>query len=69
MRRRICFGLTLLLAAVIAGCGQIIGVAPQANQPATRTMILTDIHDVGDLQTRFIQDDGKPRLMLLVSPT
>ena len=30
---------------------------------------LTDLHDVGDLQTVFNQDAGKPRLIMLVSPT
>ena len=69
MRQAICFGLTLVLSILITGCSQIIGAAPQANQPATRTMSLTDLHDVSDLQARFNQDAGKPRLLLLVSPT
>lgn len=39
------------------------GVAPQ---PAIG---LEDIQSVSELQTRFEQDAGKPRLVVLVSPT
>jgi len=69
MKQAICFGLALLLSVVMSGCGQIIGGTPQVNQPATGTMSLTDLHDVSDLQARFNQDAGKPRLLLLVWPT
>jgi hypothetical protein len=65
MRRAIWLGLTLLLALVITGCGQSVG----APTPTTAPMSLTDLHDVSDLQARFNQDAGKPRLLLLVSPT
>jgi hypothetical protein len=30
---------------------------------------LQDLGDVSDLQARFTKDAGKPRLLLLVSPT
>jgi hypothetical protein len=69
MRRAICFGLTLLLAVVITGCGQIVGAPSPPNQPATGAMSLTELHNLSDLQTRFNQDAGKSRLLLLVSPT
>jgi hypothetical protein len=69
MRRAIWFGLTLLLALVITGCGQSFGAPTHANPPATSPMGLTDLHDVSDLQARFNQDAGKARLLLLVSPT
>lgn len=39
------------------------GVAPR---PAIG---LQDIQSVSDLQTRFDQDMGKPRLVVLISPT
>jgi hypothetical protein len=69
MRRVIWRGLLVFLVAVIAGCGQVNGAAPRINQPAAGTMSLTDLHKVSDLQARFNQDAGKPRLLLLVSPT
>lgn len=70
MRRAIGFGLMLLLTVVITGCGRVIGSTPQPNQASTAgAMSLTDLHDVSDLQARFYQDAGKPRLVLLVSPT
>jgi hypothetical protein len=36
-----------------------------AESPAT----LTDLHDVEDLRLLFNQDAGRPRLILLLSPT
>jgi hypothetical protein len=62
-------GLLVLLVVVIAGCGQVNGAAPQTNLPAASQMSLTDLRNVGDLRARFSQDAGKPRLLLLVSPT
>ncbi len=70
MRRAICFGLMLLLTVVIPGCGPVIGPTPQPNQASTAgARSLTDLHDVSDLEARFNQDAGKPRVLLLVSPT
>jgi hypothetical protein len=69
MRQAICFGLMVLLSVVITGCGQLLGAAPLANQPAAGAMSLSDLHDVNELQARFNQDAGTPRLLLLVSPT
>ena len=70
MRQAICFGLMLLLGLAICGCGGVIGSTPRPPQASTAdVMSLTDLHDIGDLQTRFNQDAGKPRLLLLVSPT
>lgn len=49
------------VAAIIAGA---IGARkPNAN------VALTDLHEIEELRTRFNQDKGTPRLLLLLSPT
>ena len=68
MSRAICIALLPLLSVVVTGCGQI-NVAQQPKQSTSSAISLTDLHDVSDLQARFNQDVGKPRLLLLVSPT
>ena len=69
MRQALCLGLMLLLSFVFSGCGQVMSAAPQVNQPAAGALSLTELHDLGEFQARFNQDAGKPRLVLLVSPT
>jgi hypothetical protein len=70
MKQAVCLGLMVVLSVVMTGCAQVNRNASLApNQPATAAMTLTDIHDIRDLQARFNQDAGKPRLLLLVSPT
>ncbi len=75
MRRRARLVLLLwlmpsLLALVLVGCGHAGGVTVPWDRPAPPAGIaLTDLHDVADLQTVFSQDAGKPRLIMLVSPT
>jgi hypothetical protein len=69
MSRAICIGLLPLLSVVVTGCGQINVAAQQPKQSTSTPISLTDLHDVSDLQARFNQDVGKPRLLLLVSPT
>ncbi len=62
--------LPMLLALALAGCGHVGGVPlPFAAAQPPPGVTLTDLHDIGDLQTAFNQDAGKPRLILLVSPT
>jgi hypothetical protein len=53
----------------LVGCNQATSVLARPGAPAPGTSPLVDIQDVGDLQTRFARDSGKPRLVLLVSPT
>ncbi len=59
----------LLAVSVLAGCQQVGGLLTRTAQPAAGTPPLQDIQSVADLQTRFQADVGKPRLVLLVSPT
>ena len=60
----------LLLALALAGCGHAGAVSVPWERPAPPAgLTLTDLHAVDDLQTAFNQDAGKPRLILLVSPT
>ena len=67
MRQAILCCVVVLLSVVVSGCGQAIGSVAQPDE--THAMSLTDLRDVSDLQARFNQDAGKPRLLLLVSPT
>jgi hypothetical protein len=51
----------VVVAAIIAG---VIG----SRQPNSN-IALTDLHEIQELRTRFNQDKGTPRLLLLLSPT
>ena len=66
-------GLWLILGALaltLAGCGHAGAVVAPWDRPAPPAgLTLTDLHAIGDLQSTFNQDAGKPRLILLVSPT
>ena len=62
--------LPTVLALALAGCGHAGGVALPWDRPAPPAGVtLTDLHAVGDLQAVFNKDAGKPRLIMLVSPT
>ena len=59
-----------LLSLVLAGCGHASPVTLPWDRPAAPAGVtLTDLHDISDLRNTFNQDAGKPRLILLVSPT
>lgn len=45
--------------------GTTAGQAPEKPSPS----VLTDLHSLDELKTRFNDDTGVPRLVLLVSPT
>jgi hypothetical protein len=62
--------LPTVLALALAGCGHAGRVALPWDRPAPPAGItLTDLHAVADLQAVFNKDAGKPRLIMLVSPT
>ena len=44
-----------------------VTLAPGATWPAGLTV--TDLHDIGQLQTQFNADQGAPRLVLALAPT
>jgi hypothetical protein len=44
-----------------------VTLAPGATRPAG--LAVTDLHDVGQLQARFNNDQGAPRLVLALAPT
>jgi len=68
MRRRTCLRTLLFVPTlVVAGCRHASLPFGSAHPPEGLT--LTDLHTMSDLQTLFNQDAGKPRLILLVSPT
>jgi len=70
MWRAIVFWPFLLLALLLTGCGRSNPATVSWDGPSAQAgMRLTDLHSVGELQARFDQDAGKPRLILLVSPT
>jgi hypothetical protein len=62
--------LSLLIAGgAMVGCNQVASLVARPAEPAPGTSPLADIHGVGDLEARVTQDVGRPRLVLLVSPT
>lgn len=51
-------------------CGAVDAKAPlHPNQPIYAAPTLSDLKSVDELKTLFNQDRGKPRLVLLLSPT
>ena len=62
--------LPAMLALALTGCAHLGGVSAPWDRPTPPAGVsLTDLHDIGELRATFNQDVGKPRLILLVSPT
>jgi hypothetical protein len=59
------------LALALSGCGGGGSDEPNSKgQPKTSApATLTDVDSVDDLRTAFNRDEGRPRLLLLLSPT
>jgi hypothetical protein len=59
------------LALVVAGLGLVVAACTESSTIAEAVAAdeLVALSGVGDLQTRFNDDAGSPRLILLVSPT
>jgi hypothetical protein len=56
--------LVILLVFIVAGIAAVIGwIKPSSN------VTLTELNNIQDLQTRFNQDSGNVRVLLLLSPT
>ena len=60
----VAIGAALLLTVGLLGAGRLF-----LYKPAPPGIQLTEIESVGDLQRRFNDDTGAPRLVLVVSPT
>ena len=54
-----------LLAMLAAACGQQTGPSASSGDDDA----LADIQGVEELRALFVQDSGRPRLLLLLSPT
>jgi hypothetical protein len=63
-RKRFWRWLAIVAVFVIAAIAAVIGaIKPSSNAK------LTELNNIQELQTRFNQDSGKVRLLLLLSPT
>lgn len=68
MKRRAVLTLLATTGALV-GCHQVGGLLARPGAAADGMGPLEDIQDVGQLEARFNADAGKPRLVMLVSPT
>jgi hypothetical protein len=66
MSRLALVALVVGAVATASGCG----AASRATKTSTGPrQTLTDLHDIGQLQAAFAKASGRPRLIVLVSPT
>jgi hypothetical protein len=61
MTRLMTFAFAVLVGLLAVACGSMAGGVPSTS--------LQDVASVEQFQARFAQDLGRPRLVILVSPT
>jgi len=59
----------VLALGVIALIWGLVQTLANQMMPDVPGVVLSDLHRVEDLRVRFNQDQGTPRLILLLSPT
>jgi hypothetical protein len=64
MKRALLLTPLAALTLAAAGCGGNLNKTSAVTQPK-----LTDLHNIGQLQTAFNRASDEPRLVVLVSPT
>ena len=62
-------GRGVLALGVVALLWGLVQTLAGQLMPDVPGVVLTDLHRVEDLRVRFNQDQGTPRLILLLSPT
>jgi hypothetical protein len=62
-------GLSVLLFAVLKGAMALFGIATPGAGPVLAEQELADLQDLEQLRSRFNDDRGVPRLLLVLSPT
>ena len=65
---RVAITLALVLV-LLMGADALLNRLPTTSSPQAASAQLTDVSAIDDLQARFTASEGKPRLILFVSPT
>jgi hypothetical protein len=70
--RQSAFRVAITLALVLVllmGADTVLNHLPTTSSPQAAGVQLTDVSAIDDLHARFTSSEGKPRLILFVSPT